>query len=174
MKSWCDKVLIEIYSDGSGTTGDLPGGYAFVICVNGVKVAEGSGGLPKASNNVAEVTAAIRGLEYVASTDISGCTSDAGGSSDKTDDGTDRTRIVLISDSQLTLKWGTGEYQCKKWHLIPLVIELRKLIKQLEATTRWVKGHSGQEFNERCDVLAKAARETVSNQLPPNKDPGHP
>lgn len=149
-------MLIEVYSDGSGTTGDLPGGYGYVICVDGVKVAEGSGGLDAATNNVAEVTAAIRGLSHVATTDIPGSVS-----GNAVDDATNGVRVVLISDSQLTLKWATGEYQCKKWHLIPHVIELRKLMKKLEAETRWVRGHNGDEHNERCDVLAGSAREAI-------------
>ncbi len=154
-------MLIEVYSDGSGTTGDLPGGYGWVVCVQGVKVAEGSGGLPAATNNVAEVTAAIRGLEYVATTDIPGCTGSDDELQNQADNSRSRTRVVLISDSQLTLNWATGNYQCKKWHLIPLVIELRKLMKKLEAETRWVRGHNGDEHNERCDVLAGSARESI-------------
>jgi ribonuclease HI len=154
-------MLIEVYSDGSGTTGDLPGGYGFVICVDGVKVAEGSGGLPTASNNVAEVTAAIRGLEYITTYDVPGCIFNDDGYVSETNDGKSGARVVLISDSQLTLKWATNEYQCKKWHLIPHVIQLRKLVKKLEVTTKWVKGHNGNEHNEACDVLAGAAREAV-------------
>ena len=152
-------MLIEVYSDGSGTVADEACGWAFVICVDGVKVAEGSGGLPSGSNNVAETIAAIRGLDYVATTDITGCVESGDDHVDQEDNTRNRARVVLVSDSQLTLRWATGEYQCKKWHLIPHVIQLRKLFNKLEAETRWVKGHSGQEFNERCDVLAKAARE---------------
>jgi ribonuclease HI len=153
-------MLIEVYSDGSATVATEPGGWAFVICVDGVKVAEGSGHLSTATNNVAEVTAAIRGLEYVATTDLCGCVGSTVITSDAQNDSADGTRIVLISDSQLTLRWATGEYRCKKWHLVPHVIQLRKLLQKLNAETRWVKGHNGDEHNERCDVLAKAARET--------------
>jgi ribonuclease HI len=150
---------VEVYSDGSATTGDKPGGWAFVLCVDGVKVAEGSGYLSKSTNNVAEITAALRGLDYVATTDIPGCIVREDGTGDVQDDKADGARIVLVSDSQLTLKWATGEYNCKKWHLIPLVIQLRKLTQKLSVETRWVKGHSGNEHNERCDKLANAARE---------------
>jgi ribonuclease HI len=152
-------MLVEIYTDGSATTADKPGGYAFVICVDGVKVVEGSAGISKATNNVAEVKAAIAGLTYVATHDIPGCGFSADGESDSKDVQGHGADIVLISDSQLTLKWATGEYQCKKWHLVPHVIELRKLYRQLNVTTRWVKGHNGDEHNETCDTLAKSARE---------------
>ena len=143
-------MLIEVYADGSATTADLPGGWAFVICVQGVKVAEGSGHLPKATNNVAELTAAISGLEYVATHDLPGV---AGGDGE--------TNIVLVSDSQLTLHFADGTWQCKKPHLLPCYLKLRGLYKKLNAGTRWVRGHTGDEQNERCDVLAKAARELL-------------
>ena len=138
-------MLVEIYSDGSATTADKPGGWAYVILVDGVKYKEGSGHLKSATNNVAELTAAIEGLKCAAN-DSTICGAQS---------------IVLISDSQLVLKYATGEYKCRKFHLVPLYIQLRKEYQALKATTRWVKGHSGEEHNERCDELAKAARETV-------------
>lgn len=151
-------MLIEVYSDGSATTADLPGGWGFVICVNGIKVDEGSGHLTKATNNVAEITAAISGLEYVATHDLSGV--------DASD--TERT-IVLVSDSQLVLHFADSTWNCKKPHLLPYVLKLRGLYRKLNATTRWVRGHTGDEQNERCDVLAKHARENGSGAAA--KDP---
>lgn len=147
-------MLIEVYSDGSATTADLPGGYGFVICVEGVKVAEGSGHIPKATNNVAELTAAISGLEYIATHDISGV--------DAVNNGP--PRIVLISDSQLVLHFADGTWRCKKPHLLPYYLKLRKLYGQLNAETRWVRGHTGDTQNERCDELAKAARDNPATR----------
>ena len=145
-------MLIEVYTDGSATTADLPGGYAFVICVDGVKVHEGSGHLPKATNNVAELSAAIAGLEYVAATYIRG-----------NNTGNALPNIVLISDSQLVLHFADSTWNCKKPHLLPYVLKLRKYFRELNAETRWVKGHSGDEHNETCDKLAKAARQEPSS-----------
>lgn len=147
---------VEVYCDGSATTGDKPGGWAFVILVDGVKVAEGSGHLAKATNNVAEITAAISGLEHVLNdARFSGAVS-----------------ITLVSDSQLTLKYASGEYQCRKYHLVPLYCKLRQLNDKLKITTRWVRGHSGEEHNERCDELAKAARD--GNEVSPGVSGGIP
>jgi ribonuclease HI len=147
-------MLIEVYSDGSATTADKPGGYAFVICVEKVKVAEGSGHLPKATNNVAEITAAISGLEYIATHDLPGV--------DETGE------VVLVSDSKLVLGYADGSYQCKAMHLLPLMLKLRKLFRQVNATTRWERGHQGEPNNERCDELAKAAREGITSAEAPN------
>ncbi len=147
--------MYEVYCDGSATTADKPGGYAYVICKDGVKIREGSGHLAKATNNVAEITAAISGLEA--------CAKEL--QSNTAGDGSDgQQRVILVSDSQLVLRYATGEYQCRKYHLLPLFLRLKKLFGQLNAETRWVKGHSGDEHNERCDTLAKTAREDSSNK----------
>jgi ribonuclease HI len=168
-------MLVEVYTDGSsdGKSGNKCS-WAFVVCVDGVKVAEGSGSLPVGTNNVAEVVAAVRGLDYVATTDIPGYCDMDDVHSDKQDDGGAHAQVVLISDSQLALRWGTGEYRCKKWHLIPNVIQLRKLVQRLGAETRWVKGHSGNEHNETCDRLAKSARESADNPQQQSKAQGCP
>ena len=134
---------VEVYCDGSATIASLPGGWAFVILVDGVKVTEGSGHLAKATNNVAEITAAISGLEFVKNDSRLSCA----------------TSITLVSDSQLTLRYATGQYRCKKPHLVPLYCKLRQLHDKLSISTRWVKGHAGEPMNERCDELAKSARE---------------
>jgi ribonuclease HI len=138
-------VKVEVYSDGSsdGKSGGI-GGWAFVVLVDGVKVHEASGAEPNSTNNVVEVLGATKGLEYVALT-YPACTD-----------------VTLISDSQLTLRWGTGTYQIKKFHLVPYVIALRNAIKQTNAKTRWEKGHIGEPNNCRCDELAKAAKEVKS------------
>ena len=147
-------MLIEVYSDGSATTSDKPGGYGFVICLNGIKVAEGSGHLPKASNNFAEITGAIAGLEYILNTDIPGVDGECSGGT------VQGFRVTLVSDSKLVLGYANGSYQCRARHLLPLMLKLRKLYRQLNAETRWVRGHAGDEQNEACDRLAKSARET--------------
>lgn len=137
---------VEIYTDGSATTGDKPGGWAYVIVVDGVKITEEAGFLSKATNNVAEITAAIRGLERIQGDAQFGAAD----------------TVTLVSDSQLVLRYATGEYQCRKFHLVPLYCKLRQLHDKLNIQTRWVKGHNGDEHNERCDALAKAARESGS------------
>lgn len=139
--------MIEIYCDGSATTADKPGGYGYVVVRDGIKLAEGSGHIPKATNNVAEIVAAISGLEHVLNT------------LGLSDEG-----ITLVSDSNLALKFATGEYSPRKPHLIPYYCKLRQLFIRAKATTRWVKGHSGDEHNEQCDKLAKAARENKTDE----------
>jgi ribonuclease HI len=134
-------MIIQVYSDGSsnGKTGGV-GGWAFVVVVDGVKVHEASGSEQKATNNTCELLAAIEGLEYTAAT-YPQCED-----------------VTIISDSQLVLRFATGEYNVKKMHLLPYVLRLRKVFRSLNAKARWEKGHAGEPNNERCDELAKAAR----------------
>jgi ribonuclease HI len=140
-------MKIEVYADGSGNTFDSDGGFGFRILIDNSVYKEGSGYLPKATNNVAEITAAIAGLEELKrciSSDPIFSTSDIS--------------ITLVCDSQLVLGYASGKYKCKALHLTQLYVKLRQLYKELNCETRWVRGHSGEEHNEACDKLAKAAR----------------
>ena len=135
-------MLIEVWSDGSGNTFDSDGGYGYLILKDGEVIAEGSGYIPSSTNNVAELTGAIEGLKYVEANlqHLLPC------------------EVELVADSQLVLGYANGSYKCKALHLASLCVELRKLHKALNLKTRWIKGHSGNEHNEKCDQLAKAAR----------------
>jgi ribonuclease HI len=136
------QMKVEVYSDGSGQTSDGPGGWGYVIVVDGIERSRQGGGLTKATNNVAELQAAISGLTAVFNDSTISSSTD----------------ITLVSDSQLVLNYATGKYQCKAFHLVPLYIQLRSVFGKLNAKTRWVKGHNGDEFNEICDTLAGEAR----------------
>jgi ribonuclease HI len=140
-------MKVELYADGSGNTFDSDGGYGWRCVIDGSLHSEGNGYLTKATNNVAEITAAIVGLEHVFK---------ILNTQDVLAQGPHE--VVLVSDSQLVLGYASGAYQCKALHLAPLYIKLRSIYGTTKATTRWVKGHSGDEHNEGCDRLAKAAR----------------
>jgi ribonuclease HI len=142
-------MKVEIYADGSGNTFDSDGGYGWRLVIDGVLYSEGSGYLASATNNVAEITAAIEGLKAV-SAHISAAASQH----------TSVPQVVLVSDSQLVLGYANGSYQCKALHLTQLYIQLRQAYKSVGASTRWVKGHSGDEHNEAVDRLASSARKS--------------
>ena len=138
--------LWTVYSDGGSHPN--PGPCAFgtvVICPEGA-IREHSGFIGHGSNQIAELTAAIRGLELTP----------AGAS------------VLLVSDSQYTLKgltqWSAGWERngwrnSKKEPVANLAIwkALYAIADARHVTTRWVKGHSGNHHNERCDALAAAA-----------------
>jgi ribonuclease HI len=139
---------IIVYSDGSGNTFDSDGGYGYRILVGGIHWIDGSGYLKKATNNVAELQAAISGLqrvkEYIASyrtifPDIT-------------------FNVTLISDSQLVLGYASGKYMCKAIHLTQYYIKVRALYNELNVVPKWERGHQGEPNNEAVDKLAGQAR----------------
>jgi ribonuclease HI len=139
-------MKIEIYTDGSATIASKPGGYGWVLVVDGVKASEGNGHIEKGTNNDAEMEAAIWGLvaayKYVTANKIALETGD----------------VSLCSDSQITLGWANGTYRFKQEHKYTRFLALKELMVKLKAGTRWVRGHSGDENNERCDELANLGR----------------
>lgn len=142
----------EVYTDGSATTKDKPGGWAYVIVKDGVKVTEGSGFSAGATNNDMELEAAIQGLAaaYKLLDSIS--------KSELMTTPNPNFYVTLVSDSEIVLKWVTGEYRFKQQDKMKKFEQLMRLVKTMDVRTRWVEGHTGVEHNERCDELANEAR----------------
>lgn len=139
-------MKIEVYSDGSATIATKPGGYGWVLVIDGVKVTEGNGHMPKASNNDAELEAALQGLAHVLKMRIDG----------KIPIGAHE--VTLVSDSQIVLNWVAGTYRFKQQNKRHKYDQLMHVVKKLNVKTRWVQGHSGDTHNERCDKLANEGR----------------
>lgn len=138
---------IEVYSDGSATTKDRPGGWGYVIVIDGERHSEGCGYLPFATNNDAELEAAIQGLDQARF--LAG----------------ENDTVTLVSDSQLVLGWVTGRYRFRQENKQEKFQQLLLLVKLLDVQTRWVQGHTGHEHNERCDELANQARLSGSSEV---------
>lgn len=145
---------IEAYSDGSGTSKDKSGGYGYVIVVDGSKVDEGNGHLDNASNNDCELRGAIEALK--AAYKFIHKPIDVLGTLEVVD--VIPPQVILVSDSQIILNWAAGTNRFKQLDKMNQYETLRALVLNMKVETRWVKGHSGDEHNERCDRLANAAR----------------
>jgi len=140
-------VDIKVYTDGSATTAENPGGYGYVILVNEEKVTEGSGHAEKVTNNDMELEAAIQGLVAVHKiiyVDGKQVIADY--------------NVTIFSDSQLILGWITGDFKFKQQSKMEKYRQLCALTRKMGVLTEWVKGHSGDPNNERCDFLANQAR----------------
>lgn len=135
---------IVIYTDGGAINNPGPGGYGIVICDDGQRH-ELSGGFRLTTNNRMEMTAAIRALQEVRGT---------------------TKQIVLYSDSSYLVN-GVEKGWARKWRAngwlkadksaalnSDLWAELLELLESVNVQFRWVKGHAGNELNERCDTLA--------------------
>lgn len=147
--------MLSVYCDGSSTgKSDKPGGWAFVIVATRrrlltlepyeVVLSCGYGGDPSTTNNRMELLAAIRGLEELDRlVAAAGCA---------------RGPAELVSDSQYTLNIACGAFSPQK--NLDLTERLRALMVAGEPIDiRWVKGHSSNVWNSRCDSLAKKGKE---------------
>lgn len=141
------RKLISIYCDGSSTgLAGGPVGWGWIVTDWDEIICAGSEGGPQGTNNTAELQAAIHGLRAVLDRGLH--------------EGND---VELVSDSMYTLNLANGQYE-PKVHF-DLVKALRETYRRSGAKTRWVRGHSGDSFNERADELAKAGRDRYSPQL---------
>jgi ribonuclease HI len=142
-----DGSHVVVYTDGGALGNPGPGGYGVVIIPPGGERRELSGGYRRTTNNRMELMACIVALEHL----------DAA------------LPIYLHSDSRymvdaINKKW-VFSWQKRGWKKADgqpaknpdLWQRLLKRLEALNVTFRWVKGHAGQEWNERCDQLAGQA-----------------
>jgi len=138
--------MIKIWTDGSCLGNPGPGGWAFVA-TDGTKTAERSGGEECTTNNRMELMAVIRALASV------------------------KTREVEIHTDSQYVKNGMQSWM-KNWKKNNWRTADKKPVKNqdlwqaLDARASefkihwvWVRGHSGDEMNERADELARTAAE---------------
>lgn len=133
---------IKIYTDGSSRGNPGPGGYGIILIYKNHRK-EISKGFRFTTNNRMELLSVISGLEAVKKKNIP---------------------ISIYSDSQYVVK-AIEEGWLKKWISIDfkgksnkdLWMRYIKVSKDMNIKMRWVKGHSDNPFNNRCDELATLA-----------------
>ena len=142
---------IIIYTDGACSGNPGPGGWGSILMYGDVKK-EISGGNPDTTNNIMELTAVIEALKLLKRP----------------------CKVSLYSDSAYVVnafnqKWIYGwlKNNWKNASKEPvknkeLWQELYNLTKIHDITFIKVKGHSDNEFNNRCDELARAETAKVS------------
>lgn len=137
---------VVIYTDGACSGNPGPGGYGAVLLYNGHRK-ELSAGFRRTTNNRMELLGAIEALRALK----------------------DRCSVKLHTDSQYIVnaiqqgwaeRWrANGWMRNKKEKAVnpDLWEQLLKLCQQHKVEFIWVRGHSGNKENERCDALAVAA-----------------
>ena len=127
---------IHVWTDGACSGNPGPAGIG-VVLVDGERREEISEFLGDGTNNIAELTAILRGLETVPADQR-------------------KRPVVVYSDSQYSIGLLSQNWKAKA--NVELVATLRALTKQFR-DLRFVKvlGHSGIELNERTDQLATSA-----------------
>ena len=135
---------VEVWTDGACSGNPGPGGWGAILSYKG-KEKELSGGEAMTTNNRMELTAAIMALEALtrpATVEI-------------------HTDSVYVKDG--ISKWIHG-WKRNGWKTAdrkPVKNEelwkrLDAALKQHKIEWKWVKGHAGDEMNERADALARA------------------
>ena len=155
---------IVVYTDGSAIGNPGPGGYGVVIQADEDQPAqELSGGYNHTTNNRMEMTAVIKALEILEGTS---------------------SPVVLHSDSKYVVdalnKGWAQNWHKRNWHKsdgnpalnADLWKRLLPLSQTMEVRFVWVRGHSGNLLNERCDILANTAAR--QNGWPDDKGYAHP
>jgi ribonuclease H / adenosylcobalamin/alpha-ribazole phosphatase len=123
---------VVVNCDGAARGNPGPAGAGAVVAdADGDVLVEIAEGLGETTNNVAEYTAAIRGLEAAKAL------------------GADE--VLLRSDSQLMINQMTGRYRVKTPHLQPLHRQVRDLVRSF---SRVEFEHVPRERNAHADRLA--------------------
>ena len=134
---------VVIYSDGACSGNPGPGGWGAVM-ISGDHVRDICGGEPASTNNRMELMAAIQALEALKKP----------------------CKVELHTDSQYVMKgiseWIHG-WKRRGWKTADKKpVKNDDLWRRLDAARarhdvswNWVKGHAGNELNERADALAR-------------------
>lgn len=145
--------LLTIFTDGSCLSNPGPGGWAAVLRWRDNEK-EIVGHEADTTNNRMELKAAIMGLNAV----------------------TRAMPIALHTDSRYVMngvqdwmpRWKANGWKTASKKPVAnqdLWEQLDQAVQRHDITWHWVKGHAGNEFNERCDQLARSA----ANRLPASR-----
>lgn len=135
--------MVEMYTDGASRGNPGPGGYGVVLIAQGHRK-ELSKGFRLTTNNRMELLAVIAGLEALKKQDLT---------------------ITIYSDSKYVVEavekgwvfqWNMKEDFGKKKNR-DLWKRFLKLYEYQNISFIWVKGHSTNKENNRCDQLATEA-----------------
>lgn len=142
-------IAVILHTDGSCLNNPGPGGWAAILQWQDNERAL-SGGVPDTTNNRMELRAAIEGLKAL----------------------TRPMSVELYTDSKYVMngvtdwmpRWKRNGWQTAAKKPVAnqdLWQELDAAIGAHDISWHWVKGHSGDPLNERCDDLARAAAEAL-------------
>jgi ribonuclease HI len=123
-----------MHIDGAARGNPGPAAYAIVLARPGLPVVEEADTIGKATNNVAEYTALVEGLELATELGVK--------------------KLAVFSDSELMVKQMRGEYRVKNEDLRPLYEEAKRLAASFESFTIT---HVRREQNKRADEIGNEA-----------------
>ncbi len=137
---------VVIYTDGACSGNPGPGGWGAVLMYNDIKK-EISGGKRDTTNNIMELTAvveALKMLKYPCEVDLY----------------SDSSYVVNAFDKGWINNWIQNNWKTSSKDPVKnkeIWKELHSLIQIHKVKFIKVKGHSDNEYNNRCDELARKA-----------------
>lgn len=141
---------VKLYTDGACSGNPGPGGYGAILIYNGVEK-EISGAEKETTNNKMEIMAVLEGLKMLK----------------------EPCSVTIYSDSAYVVNtinqgwiygWKKNNWRKKDKSVvknIELWEEMLRLMSIHKVKFIKVKGHSDNEYNNRCDTLAVKARENI-------------
>jgi len=136
-----------VYTDGACSGNPGPAGSGMVVIAPGGKIHEGYEFLGTATNNVAEITGILRGIEAVPS---------------------DAESVAIHTDSQYAI--GVLSKGWKPKVNGELIRKTREALAGRPVRFVYVPGHAGVPMNERADELAREAIQRGGSKPLPNLD----
>ena len=140
---------VVIHTDGACSGNPGPGGWAAIL-IKGAHLKELKGGEPHTTNNRMELMAAISALEALKQP----CVVDMHTDSQYVRDG-----ITKYINNWKRNGWRTAAKEPVKNKDLWERLETARNVHTVR--WHWVKGHSGDQFNERADELVREARDAV-------------
>ncbi|MCK9480862.1 MAG: ribonuclease HI [Bacteroidia bacterium] len=145
-----EKTKLIVYTDGAARGNPGPGGYGAVL-IYGDKQLEISEGFRNTTNNRMELMAVIEALKKLKriNMDIAVYTD---------------SKYVCDAVNKGWLKsWIKTGFKDKK--NVDLWKQFLELAQLHHISFHWVKGHDGNVYNERCDVLATTAADNYPTKI---------
>jgi ribonuclease HI len=151
------KPAVIIYCDGACAPNPGVGGWAAILrspAHNGAQ-REMSGAEARSTNNRMELTAAVMALRALKWPCVVQLT-------------TDSEYLKRAFTEGWLAKWQRNGWRTSTRKPVAnadLWTELARLAAMHDVSWCWVRGHADDELNNRCDVLAVQARESLAHQL---------
>ncbi len=135
---------IILYTDGACSGNPGKGGWGAILFYNGIKK-EISGGEENTTNNRMELTAVIKGLEALKEP----C---------KVDIYSDSAYVVNAFLQNWVGSWQNNGWKSSKGKVLNIDLwqRLLQLVSIHSVSWHKVKGHADNEYNNRCDSLARS------------------
>lgn len=118
-----------IYTDGAHSSTRNQGGWAFIVIENDKEIHNGYGSVKNTTNNRMEIMGALEAIKWSTSPEI-----------------------TIFTDSMYLI--GTMTKNWKRNKNTDLWEQMEQAIKGKNIKWSHIKGHSGDKWNNRCDILA--------------------